>query len=137
MGKTAAQAIEKDTQVAGALEIAIEGLKGRPAGFNGPAGFMLIMWLNDADRNALLCTSGALSQSTLNQIAGNVDNANRMIQLSHSCMSSSALLNTVGESASALYQRYIEAEEELAGRGLQAVQRCMNILKQKGITPKN
>ena len=138
-GKSAvayAEAVARDRQVVDALEMALKALKGRPEGFNGPAGFLLFEWLPDADRNALLCHSGALSQSTMYAMAGDMDKANNLIHFSRTCMDASALLHTVSENAASLYQRYVEAEKQLADRGLEAVQKCMEVLKKKSITPK-
>jgi len=135
-GKGYAEAVARDRQVVNALEIALNALKVQPEGFNGPAGFLLFQWLDDADRNALLCASGALSQSSIMMMAGDTDNANSLIHLSQTCMDASALLYTVSENVASLYQRYVEAEEQLAKKGFETAQRCMDILNKKGVTPK-
>jgi hypothetical protein len=131
-----AEAVARDRQVVDALEVALKALKGKPQGFNGPAGFLLIMWLDDADHNALLCHAGALHQSYTYVMAGDMDKANNLIAFSQACLRASALLFTVSESAFPLYQRYLEAERQLAERGFEAAQRCVEALKQKNITPK-
>ena len=139
LGKSAAtyaEAVSRDRQVVSALEMALKALKEKPEGFNGPAGFLLFMWLDDADRNALLCHSGALSQSTIYAMAGDMDKANDLIHFSRTCMDASVLLNTVSENAASLYQRYVEAEEKLAEKALEITQRCTEVLKKYGITPK-
>jgi len=116
--------------------MALKALKGQPEGFNGPAGFLLFQWLNDADRNALLCASGALSQSTMNMMAGDADKAKNLIHLSQTSLDASSLLYTVSENVGSLYQRYVEAEEQLEKQGFETAQRYMDILKKKGVTPK-
>ena len=99
-------------------------------------GFAFFEWLDDADRNVLLCASGSASQSTMHMIAGDTDKANILINLSKSCMDLSALIYTVSENAGSLYQRYVEAEEQLATQGSEVAQKCTDILKKGGITPK-
>jgi hypothetical protein len=132
----AADAIANDRQVVNALEMAVKALKGKPQGFNGPAGFAFFEWLDDAARNALLCGSGGSTQSTLNMVAGNIDKANDLLHLSQTCMDVSTLIYTVSENAGSLYQRYAEAEQRLAARSFQAVQECTDILKKNRTTPK-
>jgi hypothetical protein len=135
MGKSYAEAVARDRQVVNALEGALKALKAHPQGFNAPGGFAVILWLDDADRNALLCASGAMSLSTLKVIAGDSDKANNLTHLSQTCMNASSLLYTVSENASSLYLRYVEGEEQLAAKGLETAQKCMDILKKNGITP--
>jgi hypothetical protein len=131
-----AEAVAKDRQVANNLEFALRALKSNPQGFNGLAGFGVVLWLDDASRNALLCADGALNDSTLKLMAGDMKKANNLISLSRTCMDASTLLYTVSENASSLYERYIGAEEQLAAKGLETVQKCMDILKKNGLTPK-
>jgi hypothetical protein len=145
LGKSAdyAEAVSRDRQVLSALEMAMKALKQNPEGFNGPAGFVFFMWLDDADRNALLCHSGALSLATEYAMAGDMDKANNLIHFSRTCMDASVLLNTVGENAASLYQRYVEAENKLMAEGFEttqrvseALKRCTEVLKKSCITPK-
>jgi hypothetical protein len=136
MGKSYAEAIARDRQVVNALEVALKALKAHPQGFNGPGGFAVILWLDDADRNALLCASGALSQSTIDMTAGDKDKASNLIHLFQTGTDASLLLYTVSENASSLFQRYVEGEEQLAAQGLETAQKCMDILKKNDITPK-
>jgi hypothetical protein len=131
-----AEAVARDRQVVSALEMALKALKGKPQGFNGPGGFLLIMWLDDADRNALLCHAGALSRSLTYAMAGDMHRANNLIHFSQACLQASALLYTVSENAFPLYQRYVEAEEELVGEGFETAQKCVEALKKCGSTSK-
>ena len=135
-GKGYAEAVARDRQVVNAMEIALKALKAHPQGFNGLGGFAVILWLDDADRNALLCASGAFSQATINMMAGDKDKANNLIHLAQTCLDASSLLYTVSENVTSLYQKYIEAEQQLAEKGLETAQKCMDVLKKKGVTPK-
>jgi hypothetical protein len=57
LGTQGAEAIAKDRRVVANIEIAIKAFKKNPQGFNGPLGFAFFEWLDDADRNALLCST--------------------------------------------------------------------------------
>ena len=135
MGKSYAEAVANDRKVVNGLETAVKAFKAKPQGFNGPLGFAFFEWLDDASRNAVLCGSGAASQSTLSVIAGNVDQTEALVHLSHSCLDASTLIYTVSENAGALYQRYVEAVGQLAVQGAEVAQKCTDILKKSG-TPK-
>jgi hypothetical protein len=128
-------AVERDKQVVNALKVVLKALKTNPQGFNGPGGFDVILWLDDADRNALLCASEALSQASITRIGNNLDAANSLAHLSQTCMDASSLLYTVSENASSLYTSYVEGEAELAQQALETAQKCADILKERGIAP--
>lgn len=136
VGKSATDAVAHDRQVVKALEMAVKALKGKPQGFNGPLGFMFFEWLDDASRNALLCGSGASNLAALQMMAGSMDKAASLLYLAQSCVDASTLIYTVSENAGFLYQRYVEAEDQLAARATGDVEKCMDILKKNGIPPK-
>jgi hypothetical protein len=119
-----------------ALEMAVKAFKGKPQGFNGPLGFSFFEWLDDADRNALLCGSGASGQATLQMMAGNKDKAETLLHLAQSCSAVSTLIYTVSENAGSLYQRYVEAEQQLAVQGAEVAEKCRDILKKNGVPTK-
>lgn len=54
LGKAGTNSVAKDRQVVKAVEAAVQLLTKQPQGFNGPVGFSLFEWLDDATRNALL-----------------------------------------------------------------------------------
>jgi hypothetical protein len=136
LGKNMTEAVVNDRQVVHALETALKAFKTKPGRFNGPLGFAFFVWLDDADRNALLCSTGASSQSARFMIAGNTDKAEALLHLSQSCMDLSTLIYTVSENADALYTRYVEAEEQLAMEGATVAERCTDILKKSSPDPK-
>ena len=136
MGKSATDAGANDRQVVSALETAVKALRRKPQGFNGPLGFNVFEWLDDADRNALLCGSGASTQATLQMMAGNKDKATSLLHLAQSCSDVSALIYTVSENAGSLYQRYVEAEQQLAVQAAEVAEKCTEILKKSGVPPK-
>lgn len=132
MGTGYKEAAANDRRVVGALEMAVRAFKGKPQGFNGPLGFTFFEWLDDAGRNALLCSGGAMAQSAL---AKSADKADALVRLSQNCSDAATLIYTVSENAGSLYERYAQAEEQLAARAVEAAQKCTDILK-KSVTPK-
>ncbi len=96
----------------------------------------LFEWLDDASRNAVLCSSNAVNEAFENILNGDKDKATSQLHLSESCANVSTLLYTVSENAGALYTRYVESEQKLAEQGAEVAQQCAEILKQKGASPK-
>ncbi len=129
MGKTYVQAVANDRHVVDALETAVKAFKSKPQAFNGPLGFVFFAWLDDADRNALLCASGASIQATQ---ADDKGKAFALLHLAQSCQDASTLIYTVSENANTVYEKYVEAEEQLAGQAADAVQQCTAIPKKSG-----
>lgn len=129
LGKSGAEAVAKDRQVVQAIEIAIETLQKRPGGFNSPAGFALFEWLDDASRNALLCSSTSLTQAATFAMTGEINKATELMHLAQSCMDVANLIYTVSENAGALYERYVKAEQQLAQKSFDVSQRCTDALK--------
>ena len=135
-GKEGADAVAKDREVVQAIEMAIKGFSKNPQAFNGPLGFAFFEWLDDASRNASLCSGSALGEAGRSALARDTDTAESDIQLSQNCTSVSTLLYTVSENAGALYTRYIKGEQRVAEEGARVAARCAEILKQKSIVPK-
>lgn len=129
IGKIATDAGTNDRQVVSALETAVKMLRGHPQGFNGPLGFNLFEWLDDASRNAALCAGGSLNQVTAEVIAGNRDKLESLLRLGQACTDASTLIYTVSENAGSLYQRYVMAERDLASQAAEVAQHCTNILR--------
>jgi hypothetical protein len=136
MGKSGAGAVANDRAVVGSLEIAVKAFKNKPQAFNGPLGFAFFEWLDDADRNAVLCANGAATQSMTEMMAGNTSKADSLIDLGRSCLDVSTLIYTVSENAGSLYQRYVEAEQQLATHGAEVAGKCADILKNNCVAPK-
>jgi hypothetical protein len=136
LGTKGEAAVAKDRQVIEGLEMAIKAFGKNPQGFNGPLGFAFFEWLDDADRNALLCASNSATEAIVNMLAGEKDKAETEIHLSNGCLDASTLIYTVSENAGALYTRYVEGEEKLAKEGLQFAEECAAALKQKRTAPK-
>jgi hypothetical protein len=136
LGKSPTDVGANDRQVVSALETAVKALRGKPQMFNGPLGFNVFEWLDDADRNALLCGSGASTQATLQIMAGNKDKATSLLHLAQSCSDVSGLIYTVSENAGSLYQRYVDAEHQLTVQAAELAEKCTDILRKNGVPPK-
>lgn len=136
LGKEGAEAVAKDREVVAGIELAIKGFGKNPQAFNGPLGFSFFEWLDDASRNALLCSSNAMNDAFKSLLDGDKDKATSDLHLSQSCTDVSALLYTVSENAGALYTRFVGGEQKLAEEGARLAQKCAEALKQKSAIPK-
>lgn len=112
-----------------ALETAVKAFRMKPQSFNGPLGFSLFEWLDDASRNAVLCANGASTQIAVQLTRGTTDKTASLLRLAQSCSDASSLMETVSENAGALYQRYLHAEDELAKRSVDMLEKCTAMLK--------
>lgn len=130
MAKSYVAAAAKDREVANGLEVALKDFKAKPQAFNGPLGFIFFGWINDTDRNALLCASAATLQ------ASQGTNADTALALVHLAQDASTLIYTVSENANSLYVKYLGAQAQLTGQATDALQRCGAILKKNSTTPK-
>lgn len=124
-----AEAVAKDRKVVQAIETAVQVLKKQPQGFNSAAGFALFEWLDDASRNAMLCSSSAMLEATGAVMGGEIKKATELMQLGQSCTEVSNLIYTVSENAGALYERYVKSMQKLATDGAKMVQQCTDALK--------
>ncbi|HEY5331020.1 MAG TPA: hypothetical protein VIJ79_14125 [Acidobacteriaceae bacterium] len=136
MGKSGAMAATKDREAMRNFEVGLKAFRVKPQAFNSPAGFIFLEFLDDQSRNATLCGGGALSQVTLQMMDGNITKADSLTHLSQSCTDVSASIYTARENAKSLYLRYVEAEQQLAGQGVEAAGKCMAILKKKSVPSK-
>jgi|SRR5579871_4232272 len=136
LGARYTDAVAKDRQIVGGIETALTAFKSKPQAFNGPAGFLFFEWLDDAARNAVLCGSGAVSESAVQITVGNVAKAQALVTLGHLCSDVGTLIYTVSENAGALYQRYVEAEEQLATRATDIAQKCAEVLRKNSDPPR-
>ena len=117
------------------METAIKAFRKNPQGFNSNLGFVFFEWIDDADRNILLCASGASTEAVTLMLDGKTDKARSLAELSKSCMDMNSLLYTVGENAGALYARFVAGEEALAKQAFDTMQKCTDILKKSSIKP--
>jgi hypothetical protein len=136
LGKKAQESAAKDREVVQGLEMAIKAFGKNPQGFNSPLGFSFFEWIDDADRNALLCATGAATEATTYLIDGNASKAGDLAHLAQSCSDAATLLYTVSENAGGLYTRYVQGQAKLAEEGVEVAQKCTDVLKKSGVVPK-
>jgi hypothetical protein len=136
MGKSGAEAAAKDRETVNSLEMAVKAFRRKPSAFNGPLGFAFFEWLDDASRNALLCSNFASTQVAVQVMDGNAGKANSLLHLAQSCSDVATLIYTVSENAGSLYQRYVESEQQLAAHGAEVAGKCADILKNNCVAPK-
>jgi hypothetical protein len=136
LAKEGAEAVAKDREVVAGIEMAIKGFGKNPQAFNGPLGFSFFEWLDDASRNAVLCSANATGKAFESLLDGNKEQAESALHLSHNCTDASTLLYTVSENAGALYTRYVEGMAKVAEEGADVAKKCTEALKQKGVVPK-
>jgi hypothetical protein len=136
LGKEGADAVAKDRDLLKSIEKAVAAFEKDPQAFNGPLGFVFFEWLDDASRNALLCSNSASNDIAMSVISGDKARAESDFQLQQGCSNASTLLYTVSENSGALYTRYVDGEEKLAIYGSQVATECTDILKKKGTPQK-
>jgi hypothetical protein len=129
MGDVWEKAVAKDREVLVNARDLIARLKKSPDGFNGPAGFLLVGGLEDADRNMSLCMGQAGMQSATRGMSGDLTEGQRYLRLSQACMDTSTLLFTVSESAFNMYGEYLLAEHGMMDKAMSGLQQCADILK--------
>jgi|SRR6267378_1693145 len=128
-GGAEVEAVAKDQGVVKAIEMAVQVLKKNPQEFNSPGGFALFEWLDDASRNAMVCSSTFATQATMALTNGDINKTTELIHLAQSCMDASNLIYTVSENAGALYERYAKASQTLAADAAKIAQQCTDTLK--------
>ena len=122
---------ENDKRVIDGLTAMSKGFEAKPQAFNSRFGLEFVLLLDDASRNAALCNADAITKGIKATVAGETQAAQDYLQLAQSCTSVSNLLYTISENAAALYQRYVNGEEDLAQQAFDEMNKCRGILKQQ------
>lgn len=125
-----AEMLVADRQVLADAQKLLDFLEKKPELFNSPVGFQLVIDLDDASRNAAICMGQAGIESSTAQRDGHVDSALAKLNVAQSCMSASALLHTVSESASALYEKYVLASDKLLRDAVQTAETCDRTMRE-------
>jgi hypothetical protein len=129
IGKSVAEDVANDRKLVNSVQASIKVLSAKRQSFNGPLGFAFFESLVNMDRNALRCGFAASSQSSGYVIAGDHDKADALLHLSQKCMDLSMLIYTIGENASSLYKRFIQAEDQWAAHSTQEARQCEDALE--------
>jgi hypothetical protein len=128
------EAVAKDKEVSSGWEAMSKGMKTKPEAFNSRFGLEIVLLLDDASRNALLCSNQA---SLRIPTSDNATDAEVWLHLVQSCSDTSTLIYTVSETAAALYQKYLDAAEQLAKESVEVATKCTDILKNNAASQKH
>jgi hypothetical protein len=126
--------VSQDRRVSNAAREVINHIKTNPQYFNAPMGFLLVGDLDDASRNMALC-SGQAAMESITEIRGKgptdsaLDSATSKMRLAQRCTETSAMLQTVGETAFNLYAQYLSANFQAGEQMGGAIQKCMDTLQ--------
>ncbi len=122
----------------------IEGLRAmskaigkQPQKFNTVFGVDFIMMLDDASRDAALCTAEAIKRSVQSTVSGDSAEGESYLLLSQNCTAVSESFYTLSENASVLYRRYVKGEEALAENPFNTAMECDAALTKMKSQPKN
>src|SRR6266576_967498 len=83
-GEKGKEVVAKDQELVQGLETAIKAFRKNPQGFNSKLGFSFFEWIDDADRNTLLCASSASSEAVNLMLDGKTAKARSLAELSQS-----------------------------------------------------
>jgi hypothetical protein len=129
-------AVEKDREIFDSTSRLIAALKTDPERFHGLGGLLLLSSLDDASRNAALC-SGTAGDDSTQAVMTNSDirSARDWLHIGLSCVDVSSHLYTVSESVHALLVREMKAQQILNQQAMELANRCNAVIK--NMPPKN
>ncbi len=123
-------ALRKDEEVVEMSHKLIEALKKNPGGFHGLGGLLLLSALDDASRNAALCSTsgtGEIAKGLIDRF--DAKEAYRIMTIIQTCTDVSTHLYTVSESVHALMVRELEAQQDLNEQATQMANECNAAIK--------
>jgi hypothetical protein len=123
-------AAKKDLQVFDETIKLISALKTNPEGFHGLGGLLLLSALDDASRNAALCSGTAYGDAMQTVMAGDDVNAARdYLHIGLSCLGVSGHLYTVSESVQELVVREAKAQQILNQQATEFAEKCSALMR--------
>jgi hypothetical protein len=121
---------KKDQEVVEMSHKLIVALKENPDRFHGLGGLLLLSTLDDASRNAALCSTSGSAEIAKGLIDHfDVKDAYRIMTIMQTCTDVSAHLYTVSESVHALMVRELEAQQDLNNQAMELANKCAEIVK--------
>jgi hypothetical protein len=133
------ESLKKDQELVEMSHKLVVALKGHPDGFNGVGGLLLLSTLDDASRNAALCSSSGAAEIAKKLIdhINHVDHAdhmdinaaNQIMLVIQNCSDVSMHLYTVSESVHALMVRELDAQQDLNQQAMDMVTKCNEAMK--------
>jgi len=128
--------VRKDQELIESATKLIAALKKNPEGFHVLGGLLLLSLLDDASRNAALCSNTGMAEITQGLIAKpDANTAYRILNISNGCIAASTHLYTVSESVEAMLEREMKAQQNLNEKAMNVAKKCTGVLKQ--MTPKD
>jgi hypothetical protein len=122
--------LKKDQELVEMAHKLITALKSNPDGFHGLGGLLLLSTLDDASRNAALCSSSGSAEIVKGLIEHfEVKDAYRIMTIIQTCSDVSAHLYTVSESVHALMVRELEAQQDLNNQAMELANKCADMVK--------
>jgi hypothetical protein len=121
---------DKDLEVFDTTIKLIATLKTHPDGFHGLGGLLLLSSLDDASRNAALCSGTAYNDAMQAVMASSdVNVARNYLHIGVSCLDSSGHLYTVSESVQELLVREAKAQQLLNKQVMAFADKCRTLMK--------
>jgi hypothetical protein len=114
--------------IAGLRELATAFIA-NPEKFNQASAFQYILMLDDASRNATLCFGSSMQGGMKALATHDSELAENYLALANKCNAASSSLYMVSENAAALYQKFLNAFDDLAHKAVDEMERCTGILK--------
>jgi hypothetical protein len=122
--------VKKDRENIKAANQLIAALKKNPDGFHGIGGFLLLTTLDDASRNAALCSGFGIGEVFGNPTEKfDKTKAYAWAHVAESCQAVSAQLYTVSENVNALVVRELEGQQILNHEMNATLDKCANLVK--------
>jgi hypothetical protein len=123
-------AVQKDQEVFDTTAGLIAALKLHPEGFHGLGGLLLLSSLDDASRNAALCSGSAYNDSMQAVMTkSDIHSASDWLHVGLSCVDVSGYLYTVSESVQALLVRDMKAQQALNQQAIKLANKCNALMK--------
>jgi hypothetical protein len=122
--------LKKDQEVVEMSHKLIVALKEHPDKFHGLGGLLLLSTLDDASRNAALCSSSGSAEIAKGLIDHfDPKDAYQIMTVIQNCSDVSLHLYTVSESVHALMVRELEAQEDLNNQAMELATKCTELMK--------
>jgi hypothetical protein len=121
--------IENDKKLIDGLNLYTKALSTDPNKFNRVEALPFVLMLDDASRDASLCFGSAMQSGMKALAAHDSELAENYLALANKCTAASSSLYTVSENAAALYQKFLNAFDDLAHKAVDEMDRCTDVLK--------
>jgi hypothetical protein len=124
------ESLKKDQELVEMSHKLVVALKEHPDKFHGLGGLLLLSTLDDASRNAALCSSSG-SAGIAKGLIDHFDpkDAYQIMTVMQNCSDVSLHLYTVSESVHVLMVRELEAQQDLNNQAIELATKCGEMMK--------